>query len=311
MNVYYSSDYVAAAESFDTTRKSAWIAESLGRDPVPGADIVAPEPLAFEDIAKVHAAEYVRAVRIGTPLDLAQSQGFMWDPGMWKSVTASNGGVVAAARAALKDGVSGSLSSGLHHAQRSTGAAFCTFNGLVIAAKTVLREGAQSVLIIDLDAHCGGGTHSMIEEDDRIRQLDVGVNVLDAYWMNGKNTLDIVRDSDRYLPTVESRLSELDGSFDLCIYNAGMDVDERCAVGGFPGITAQILRERERMVFSWAREHGVPVAFVLAGGYSGGRLPRDELVKLHRMTIETAASLSVKADRRLVQSTHDHRVPVS
>ena len=297
MKLFYSPDYVAAAESFDTTRKSGWIAESLERNPVAGVEIVAPEPLTFEQLAAVHDPAYVRAVRTGKPLDLAQSQNFNWDPGMWRGVTASNGGVLAAARAAMSDGVSGSLSSGLHHAQRDRGASFCTFNGLVVAAKTVLNEGAQSVLIIDLDAHCGGGTHLMIAGDDdyagdeRIRQLDVGVNVLDAYWMNGKNTLDIVRDADRYLPTIESRLTELDGSFDVCIYNAGMDPDERCAVGGKSGITASMLCRREQMVFSWARDHKVPIAFVLAGGYAGGSLPRDELVKLHRMTIETAAQL--------------------
>lgn len=297
MKLFYSPDYVAAAESFDTTRKAGWIAESLERSPIAGADIVAPEPLTFEQLATVHDPVYVRAVRTGKPLDLAQSQNFNWDPGMWRAVTASNGGVLAATRAAMSDGVSGSLSSGLHHAQRDRGASFCTFNGLVVAAKTVLSEGAQSVLIIDLDAHCGGGTHLLIAGDDdhagddRIRQLDVGVNVLDAYWMSGKNTLDIIRESDRYLPTIESRLAELDGSFDVCIYNAGMDPDERCAVGGKVGITASMLCRREQMVFSWARDHKVPIAFVMAGGYAGGALSRDELVKLHRMTIETAAQL--------------------
>jgi len=305
MKLFFSPDYVAAAESFDTTRKSGWIAESLEKNPVQGVDIVAPTSLNFEEIAWVHDPKYVKAVRIGEPRDLAQSQGFNWDPGMWKAVTASNGGVVAAARAALSDGVSGSLSSGMHHAMRETGAAFCTFNGLVIAAKKALSEGAKSVLIIDLDAHCGGGTHSMIDEDDRIRQLDVGVNVLDAYWMNGGNTLDIVRDADKYLPTIAGRLANLNGPFDLCIYNSGMDPDERCAVGGFAGINASMLRQREEMVFSWAKEHGVPIAFVLAGGYAGGRLPRDELIKLHRITIETAANarafVSAPAARQLVR----------
>ena len=301
MKLFFSPDYVAAAESFDTTRKSGWIAESLEREPVQGVEIVAPEPLTFEQLAMVHDPAYVRAVRTGKPLDLAQSQNFSWDPGMWRAVTASNGGVVATARAAMSDRVSGSLSSGLHHARREQGASFCTFNGLVVAAKTVLSEGAESVLIIDLDAHCGGGTHLMIAGDDdhsgdeRIRQLDVGVNVLDAYWMNGNNTLDIVRESDRYLPTIESRLAALDGSFDLCIYNAGMDPDERCMVGGMPGITASILRQRDEMVFSWAKEHDVPIAFVLAGGYAGGALPRDELVKLHRMTIQIAAETRAHA----------------
>lgn len=287
MKLFYSPDYIAAAESFDTTRKSGWIAESLARNPVAGVEIVAPQPLTFEELAAVHDPAYVKSVRRGEPKPLAESQGFKWDPGMWLSVTASNGGVVAAATAAMTDGVSGSLSSGLHHAQQGRGASYCTFNGLVIAAKRALDKGAHRVMILDLDAHCGGGTHSIIDGDDRIRQVDVSVNIVDAYWANGSNTLDILRDADKYLSTIEARLAEL-GPFDLCMYNSGMDADERCEVGGFAGINADVLRQREEMVFSWAKQRGIPIAFVLAGGYCGSSLPQDELVKLHRFTIESA-----------------------
>lgn len=297
MKVFFSPDYVAAAESFDTTRKSGWIADSLGKNPVAGVELVAPIPLTFEDIAAVHDPKYVRAVRTGAPKELAESQGFKWDEGLWRAVCASNGGTVAAARAAMSDGVSGSLSSGMHHAMHGRGASFCTFNGLAIAAKTALKEGAKSVLIIDLDAHCGGGTHSLIagdgdrmEGDDRIQQIDVSVNSVDAYWMSGANTLDIIRDADDYLPTIERRLAALNGSIDLCLYNSGMDPDERCFVGGFPLINAAMLKKREEMVFAWAKKRSVPIAFVLAGGYSGPSLPQDELVKLHRLTIESAQS---------------------
>jgi acetoin utilization deacetylase AcuC-like enzyme len=294
VKVFYSPDYVAAAESFDTTRKSKWIADSLEADPIDGVEMVAPEPLTFEQIATVHHPDYVSAVQSGTPRDLAESQGFTWDPGIWRAVTASNGGVVAAARAAMSDGVAGSLSSGLHHAQQKTGASFCTFNGLVIAAMTALDEGAKSVLIVDLDAHCGGGTHSFIEEEPRIRHIDVSVNVVDAYWKIRENSLDIVRDPENYLTTIEMRLGEIDEPFDLCLYNAGMDPDERCSIGGWQGMTAEILRQREECVFDWARERGVPVAFVLAGGYAGGALSQEELVDLHRMTITAA----VRSDRQ-------------
>jgi acetoin utilization deacetylase AcuC-like enzyme len=289
MKVFYSPDYVAAAEAFDTTRKAGWIAESLEKDPIAGVQVVAPAPLTFADIATVHDPAYVRAVRTGQPRDLAESQGFKWDAGMWKAVTASNGGVVAAAYAALDDGASGSLSSGMHHAQQSSGAAYCTFNGLVIAARKLLSEGVRSVLIIDLDAHCGGGTFSLIDGDARIRHMDVGVNALDAYWMSGANTLDIVREADKYLPLIRERLDEITGDFALCLYNSGMDPDERCITGGAPGITAGMLLRREQIVFDWARKRRMPIAFVLAGGYTGQSLSKDELVKLHRLTIETAA----------------------
>ena len=175
--------------------------------------------------------------------------------------------------------------------QHGRGASFCTFNGLVLAAKKILEQGARSILILDLDAHCGGGTHSLIENDDRIRQIDVSVNVVDAYWQNGANSLDIVRDADNYLTTIEARLAE-PGSYDVCIYNSGMDADERCEVGGFAGINANVLRQREEMVFGWAKKRGIPIAFVLAGGYAGAALTQDELVNLHRNTIASAQSIS-------------------
>ena len=83
----------------------------------------------------------------------------------------------------------------------------------------------------------------------------------------------------------------------MCIYNAGMDPEERCQVGGLPGITAEILREREGIVFEWCQSRGIPVAFVLAGGYAGGSLDEEELVRLHRATINQSgapARLAIK-----------------
>lgn len=243
----------------------------------------------------MHDVEYVNAVKSGKPRELAESQGFTWDPGFWPMVTASNGGVVAAARSAMADGVSGSLSSGLHHARAERGSGFCTFNGLVLAAKALLNNQAKSVLILDLDAHCGGGTHSSIEDDDRIRQIDVSVSPVDHYKPSGRNTLNMVRSAGAYLTTIRSRLSELEQSGskpDLCLYNAGMDPEERCSIGGLAGITADILGEREAIVFEWAARREIPIAFVLAGGYEGGALKREDLVRLHRMTIQSASDFA-------------------
>ena len=288
VKLFYSSDYVAASESFDTTRKAKWIADSLVADPTAGVELTAPARLEFDEIAAVHDKAYVEAVRSGEVRDLAESSSFDWDPDYWRMVTSSNGGAVAAVRAAMEDGVSGSLSSGLHHARYDRGAMFCTFNGLVIAAKHALANGAQSVLILDLDAHCGGGTHSLIGGDDRIRQIDVSVNSVDFYRPTGKNTLDVVRKADEYLPTIRRRLTKRGWKPEVCIYNAGMDPEERCRVGGLPGITAGMLREREGIVFEWCLSREIPIAFVLAGGYVGGSLVKEDLVRLHRATIEVA-----------------------
>lgn len=42
------------------------------------------------------------------------------------------------------------------------------------------------------------------------------------------------------------------------------------------------------MVFGWARSRGLPLAFVIAGGYLGDDVDRQRLVDLHRMTLSAA-----------------------
>ena len=104
--------------------------------------------------------------------------------------------------------------------------------------------------------------------------------------------LDVIDRPDDYLPTLRARLDALSGrvpGFDLVLYNAGMDPYEGCEVGGLDGMTRDVLGERERTVFDWCRSEGVPVAFVLAGGYTGPRVTQDELVELHRLTISAAS----------------------
>jgi acetoin utilization deacetylase AcuC-like enzyme len=291
VRVYYSPAYVRSNYAFDTTRKAKWIADSLAQRPIDGIELVEPISLTEQQVAAAHSTTYIDAVRSGSPRSLAESQGFDWDPGLWPMVLSSNGGALAAALAALKDGVAGSLSSGLHHARSAHGAGFCTFNGLAIAARHALDAGAQSVLILDLDAHCGGGTASLIADEPRIRQLDVSVTAYDRYPSSPRIHLDVVTDAAEYLPTIRLRLQQLDdlkSHFDLCLYNVGMDPDEGCDTGDRAGITQTILAEREQIVFDWCRARSLPIAFVLAGGYIGPRLDEEELVELHRLTLSEA-----------------------
>ena len=61
-----------------------------------------PAPLTDAQLATVHERNYVQAIRTGAPSRLVGATGFAWDPGLWTSVCASNGGAVAAALAALQ-----------------------------------------------------------------------------------------------------------------------------------------------------------------------------------------------------------------
>ncbi|MBT6446115.1 MAG: hypothetical protein HOK58_14150, partial [Acidimicrobiaceae bacterium] len=92
-------------------------------------------------------------------------------------------------------------------------------------------------------------------------------------------------DGSNYLDVVDAELAHIEpASFDLIVYNAGMDPHERA--GGVAGITTDVLADRERMVFGWAGP--TPLAFVLAGGYAGNGFGLDDVASLHTRTVTAA-----------------------
>lgn len=288
MKLFYSPDYIAAGHQFDTTRKAGWVADSIHARPIAGVEIARPHAATVGELRTIHDFEYVTAVKTGEHRERAESQGFAWDASLFTAVAASTGGVVDAAFEALRTGgVSGSLSSGLHHARRAEGAGFCTFNGLALSAKKALeRHDVNKVLILDFDAHHGGGTHDIVKWDQRIVQADVSTSMYDSYH---HPLTDLVTDGSEYLDACSLMLDEVANQlFDLVIYNAGMDPYEGCDIGGREGITAAVLAARESLVFDYF--HGTPIAFALAGGYIGPDLTQEALVDLHRLTITAAAS---------------------
>jgi acetoin utilization deacetylase AcuC-like enzyme len=288
--LYYSPTYCSASYAFDTTRKAAWIADFLHSSPVEGVSVVEPQPLSVETVCETHSEEYVRAIETGEPWSIASSQGLRWCQSMLSATLASNGGVVAAVRSALEDGVAGSLSSGLHHARRNHGLGFCTFNGLVIAAREALKLGCEKVLILDLDAHGGGGTASLISDEVRIRHLDLVVDPFDVH--RGSLNLSSMH-SDEYLRILSETLLCIRP--DIVIYNAGMDiVEEDCGPPG-RGYTSEFVNKRERTVFEWASIRSIPIAYVMAGGYSSRSRTRGQLVADHLSTIKAASEAACQA----------------
>lgn len=290
--VAYSPAANAAAHAFDTTRKPDQVAQSLRDDPIAGVHLV--DAVVADDglLATVHASEYIAAIRTGEPRALAESSELPWDPGIDAMARASVGCAVVAAHTALAGGNAGALSTGLHHARAERGDGWCTFNGLAVAARGLLAVGVERVLVLDLDAHCGGGTREILGAEPRCRQIDVATDDYDAYVSTDGWTLDLVTDASRYLDVVRARLREIAAGPrpSIVLYNAGMDCHEGSADGALAGLTTELLAEREDLVFAWARDHGIPIAWVLAGGYQSDTLSAADVVALHRLTIAASAS---------------------
>lgn len=287
MRIYYHSDVTKTAHAFDTTRKGADVATRLAHA---GWQIHQPMPISRATAACYHADDYLDAIIAGDPLDLAESQGFTWDEYMWESVVAQAGAMVDAAQYAMHNTRAYALGAGFHHARYGIGAGFCTLNGLAIAAGEILASHPnQRVIILDADAHCGGGTMSICADWERLQHIDIHTNRFDGYATRAPHTQAYVADAADYLPTLERLLSAAEASItagDLLIYNAGMDIHEDCRIGGLAGITTDIIRQREQYVSEWAAAHSLCVAACLAGGYAGARLTHETLVALHAMSVE-------------------------
>lgn len=270
--IFYDDDYVLESE-LETRTKAEPIARLIRSENNPGVELRSPRKATRAELEEVHSPEYLDRLWNGVQ-DLL------------RSLLASTGGVLDAVDQALIDGFAGSLSSGLHHAKRNHEEGFCYINGLVLAALRALNvHKLTDIGILDLDAHCGGGTFQLIGNDSRVRLADVSTNPYDS-WKSFelRHHLKIVRDANNYLNEVEKALKHLVG-VQILIYNAGMDPFEGCGIGGLPGITREVLQQREKLVADWCRENNVPALYVLAGGYEGPNLDLEGVARLHLLTV--------------------------
>jgi len=284
--VWHDNYHCLASGRLLSTRKQKEVVEAALAE---GLIAVADKPTfnreaAWADIATVHAPAYVAAVRTGRPRRLAESQGFNWSPEFADSVVRIWNGHQAACHLALSEGLVLHPVSGAHHARRDCGSGFCTFNYLVGAGRALLNDGTvKRVAILDLDAHAGDGTLSLVGEDDRFGLFDIS-----SGWAFERAGYYAARTSSDYFAAL-AKLPEFLDAFnpELVEYQAGMDCYEGDGMGAVRGLNADRLEERDRVVLREVISRGIPTVINLAGGY----LEDGTTVELHLQTIRIAGSL--------------------
>jgi len=276
--IFWSDDYVMDS-GVETRTKSGPLATILKSGEVPGVEILAPAPATREELLVIHEPQYLDHLITG-------------DEKLARSILASTGGVRDALDAMFKYGKAGSLSSGLHHAKPNEAFGLCYINGLALAAlRAINHHGVKKIGLYDLDAHCGGGTFAMLGDNPNVILADVSCNTFDSWKpKSDRHHLKIVNNASEYLEAVRVGLAHLTG-VDALIYNAGMDPFEDDGMGGLPGISREVLAERERMVAQWCEDTNTPAMFVLAGGYCDSKSDLDGLARLHLMTVKEFARI--------------------
>ena len=256
------------------------------------AEFHAPAAASAEWLTLAHDRTYVdQVLACSVPALIEREIGFPVDQRVSMRARLATAGTVMAARLALAHGLACNTAGGSHHARRAQGAGFCTFNDVAVAAHLLLADGdVGRVLVLDLDVHQGDGTAEICAGTAAIRT--VSMHAEKNYPVRKQSSsIDIalpdgVRD-EAYLETLDWLLPRSIDGFpaDLVFYNAGVDPHENDRLGRL-SLTDHGLKARDRRVFSFFRELGIPVASVLGGGYSHDI---DAVARRHLLTFEAAS----------------------
>jgi len=267
---------------------------------VPGLVLAEAEPASEGELALVHTPDYIAAVLGGTLSAAALREiGFPWSPRMVERARRSVGASIAAARAALREGVALQLAGGTHHAYPHKGSGYCVFNDVAVAARLMQVErhrGQRQLLrvwVIDLDVHQGNGTAAVFRDDPTVFTLSLH-GARNFPFRKEASDLDVELadgcDDATYLTVLDAALAaawqrqELVGRPDLAFFLAGADVHEGDRLGRLK-LSLEGLRRRDQRVFDFLARQRVPVAVSMAGGY--GR-EIGTTVAVHLQTVELA-----------------------
>ena len=247
-----------------------------------------PQPMPRAWIEAVHDPDYVDQVaRAEVPPEKARRIGFPVTRAVADRAFIVPGGTLLAARLALSHGYAANTAGGSHHALADTGAGYCVFNDLAIAAVRMAEEGRR-VLVVDCDVHQGDGTAALLAGRPDVATYSIHAEK-NFPARKARSTLDVAlpdaTGDAAYLDALAATLPPLLDDFvpDLVLYQAGVDpyADDRL---GRLALSLDGLIARDRWVARQMRARGVAFASTLGGGYGADAM---EIARRHVASILT------------------------
>ena len=257
---------------------------------LPALEVIAAEPADDALLELAHEPRYVHAIASnGLSATEQRAIGFPWSEAMVRRSRRSVGATIAAARAALAEGVAANLAGGTHHASAGRGSGYCVFNDVAVAARAVQADAAGGaaeanvrergdavprIVVVDLDVHQGDGTASIFAGDPSVFTVSLhgeknfpfrkAESDLDVGLPDGTGDVDYLAALDAALAAVLKE--DARRPFGLAFYLAGADPHENDRLGRLK-LTAEGLLERDWRVLAALRARRIPVALAMAGGY--------------------------------------------
>ncbi|MFW6163854.1 MAG: histone deacetylase, partial [Planctomycetota bacterium] len=182
---------------------------------------------------------------------------------------------------------------GFHHAFPDHGEGFCFINDVAVAVRAAQARGLiRRAAVIDCDLHQGNGTAAVFADDPDVFTFSIHQELLYPVPKQRSDLdvgLDPMTDDDTYLAHLEDHVPRILARHrpELVLYVAGADPYEGDQLGDL-ALTRDGLARRDRLVLGAARQAGVPVAAVVAGGYATGV---DDVVDIHLATCRILCEL--------------------
>lgn len=276
----YSPRYYAITPT-NSMEKLTAIADVLIEENI--TDFLDPGLVDVDILRNLHDPNYVDAF-INGQKPLATIQGFRkWNEQLRDAVLSVQAGQLVAAEIAFQEGVASNLAQGFHHATYEWGNAFCTFNGLALIAQ---QYPNKKIFVLDCDQHGGNGTAEFTKRLPNLFNYSV-CGLPFGCISSEQSILHVIHPKtgnfQEYMSAVKDGLrTAQEWQADLIIYQAALDCHQRDPFGS-QWFTDEMIFERDAIVFETIKRLGIPLLFVMAGGYQNLR----DLVPLHVSTYRT------------------------
>ena len=289
-----------AVKTFEFLKSHKTLGPQIDQWHIPKID----EQISKADLLRVHSNQYVEKLystgleqEIIRTFELVDGQGnyYRYNPDnavlpltrMFDRTVTTVASTVQCCRVALDKNFCFAFRGGMHHGQKDFGNGFCMLNDIVIAIRKLQAENhVRTVWVIDTDAHKGDGTAALTRGDESITTLSIHMGQswpldgekfdkagnLNPSFIDSDIDIPMARGEDHlYVARLQEGLDQLVNypKPDIAVVVSGVDPFEKDELPSTSDLKLSLeqLNERDRLVYQFLKERGIPAAFLMAGGY--------------------------------------------